>query len=153
MVSKSSHHFCTALILSSLSIVTMSFLISRNPFVFLSMATAESLPEQLENASALSPNAFSDENGPAILFPPDPDNWQTVVPDKIFVYSAHLDSWTIDKSIVHVLGTMENAEIHSPNRTELFCKLGIFVDDSRTPTVHMSEVSEIINRQPFMNRS
>ena len=81
----------------------------------------------------------------ALAFPQplEPDNWQIVIPGKIFVYSAHLDPWSKNESIIHVLGSITKEELVNFNKTELSCKIWIVGDDGQSVAVDMSKVTEI----------
>jgi len=110
------------------------------------LSTRWNLPKNLSDLNEkLNPDPFIETETSSFSYPEpvDPDNWQTVVPDKIFVYSAHLDSWNFVESIIHVLGTIHHTELTNPNRIRLFCKIWTFREDTRIPNVYISEITEV----------
>ncbi|KAK2140855.1 hypothetical protein LSH36_1226g00009 [Paralvinella palmiformis] len=111
------------------------------------LSTRWNLPKNVTNLNKkLNSDPFIEKEAPLLSYqdPVNPDNWQTVVPDQIFVYmahldlwnfmqsiihvlgtmghveSAHLDSWNFVESIIHVLGAIRHTELTNPNRTRLF---------------------------------
>lgn len=95
-----------------------------------------------QNASS---NVSIDGRGLQTSYPDPivPDNWQTVVPGKIFVYSAYLDPWTLNETVIRILGTMPDAEMNNENRTKLFCKLWISKNNKHEARVLESPVTMI----------
>ena len=67
--------------------------------------------------------------------PLEPDNWQIVIPNVVFVYSAHLDPWSKEESVIHILGSTLKNELTSPKRTDLYCKIWIDGDEDNAPSV------------------
>ena len=81
--------------------------------------------------------------------PLKPDNWQTVISDEVFVYSAHLDPWTKNGSTIRVLGSITKDRLMNPNRMQLYCKVWILDDDGQTVTVEISNVTSIADPDLF----
>ncbi|KAK2140001.1 hypothetical protein LSH36_1519g00007 [Paralvinella palmiformis] len=77
--------------------------------------------------------------------PLEPDNWQIVIPKKVFVYSAHLDPWSRNESIIHILGSITKKDLINPNRSQLYCKIWIVSEDSQSVIVDTTKVTRIID--------
>ena len=80
-----------------------------------------------------------------LIYPraPDPDRWQVAVPEKTYVYSAHLDPWSRNETVIHVLGSTTKDELMNPNRTKLYCK--IWVINGTSLRVLTSEVTDVMD--------
>ena len=75
--------------------------------------------------------------------PIDPDKWQTVVPGRIFVYSAHLDPWTFDQTVIRIMGNINWAKMEIENETKLSCKLWLSKNSKDRADVFISPVARI----------
>ena len=97
------------------------------------------IASRLQNKRIIHPPAM------IVKFPRalEPDNWQIVIPKKVFVYSAHLDPWSRNESIIHILGSITKKDLINPNRSQLYCKIWIVSEDSQSVIVDTSKVTRI----------
>ena len=66
----------------------------------------------------------------------DPDNWQRVIRDKSYVYSAHLDPQSKGNvSTIRIIGTLETSAFEHKNELELYCNVWIKKGDRKINTI------------------
>jgi len=63
------------------------------------------------------------------------DSWQTVIPDRVFVYSSHLDPWSRNEIVIHILAPLSKDEMKKAIMTPLYCKIWIGDDTGQLLTV------------------
>ena len=73
--------------------------------------------------------------------PPDPDNWQTVIPDVMYVYSAYVNVWSTISTEIHILGALRQDYFRNPELLKSYCKIWIM----RSDNVVMVEISKVVN--------